>query len=152
MLVVLVIVGIATATVGVQSLPDADARALRQDARRLAQLFAAAQAEARRDGGPIAWEYDGRGYAFVHAPAGLFLPTGLARQAGPARAERFADASPLRPRAWISDNAVEVRIEPPSANLFDAEWASGPAVVELHDGSNTVRIARSGTGRYRVLQ
>ncbi|MBO9355428.1 type II secretion system protein GspH [Bordetella petrii] len=152
MLVVLAIIGIATATIGVQAFPDSDARALRQDARRLAQLFAAAQAEARRDGSAIAWQYDGQGYAFVHEPRNLFLPTGLARQTGPARAERFADASPLRPRAWISDNAIEVRIEPPSANLFNAEWASGPAAVELHDGSHTVRIVRSGAGRYLVQQ
>jgi len=152
MLVVLAIIGIATATISVHAFPDGDARALRQDARRLAQLFAAAQAEARRDGSPIAWESDARGYRFVHAPRDLFLPTGMARQAGPGRAERFADASPLRPRAWISDNAIEVRIDPPSATLFDAEWASGPAAVELHDGLHTVRIVRSGTGRYLVPQ
>src|SRR3546814_3651818 len=116
MLGVLAIIGIATASISVQAFPDGDARALRQDARRPAQLFAAAQAEARRDGSPIAWQYDGQGYEFVHEPRNLFLPTGLARQAGPARAERFAEASPLRPRAWISDNAIEVRLEPPSAD------------------------------------
>ena len=150
MLVVLAIIGIATATISVQAFPDGDARALRQDARRLAQLFAAAQAEARRDGGPIAWEYDGQGFAFVHEPHNLFLPTGMARQAGPARAERFAGTSPLRPRAWISANAIDVRVEPPSAHLFTAEWASGPAAVELQDGLHAVRIVRSGAGHYRV--
>jgi len=152
MLIVLAIIGIATATISVQAFPDGDARALRQDAQRLAQLFAAAQAEARRDGNPIAWEYDAQGYGFVHAPRALFLPTGMARQAGPARAERFAEASPLRPRLWISGNAIEVRVDPPSANLFNAEWASGPVAVELHDGSHTVRIVRSGTGQYLVRQ
>src|SRR3546814_6586085 len=64
MLVVLAIIGIATATISVRAFPDSDARALRQDARRLAQLFAAAQAEARRDGSPIAWQYAGQGYEF----------------------------------------------------------------------------------------
>src|SRR3546814_15046495 len=89
---------------------------------------------------------------FVHEPRNLFLPTGLARQTGPARAERFADASPLRPRAWISGNAIEVRIEPPSATLFNAAWASGPTAVELDDGAPNVRLVRSVAGRYLVHQ
>jgi len=148
-LIVLVIIGIATATVSVSAFSGGDARALRQDAVRLTQLFAVAQAEARRGGSPILWDYDAGGYGFAQAPRDLFLPTGLARQAGPAQAQDLTGA--LRPRSWASENAIEVRIEPPAANVFTTEWISGPLAVELSDGLNTIHIVRSGSGQYQVL-
>ncbi|MGB6105971.1 MAG: prepilin-type N-terminal cleavage/methylation domain-containing protein [Pusillimonas sp.] len=149
-LIVLVIIGIATATVSVAAFSGSDSRALRTDAQRLAQLFSLAQAEARKTGNPIIWEYDSQGYTFAQAPRNLFLPTGLARQAGPALAMGFSGA--LRARDWTPDNAIEVHIEPFAANVFDTEWISGPLAVELRDGINTVRIERLGNGQYRVLQ
>lgn len=150
-LIVLVIIGIATATVGVSAFSGGDAHALRQDALRLAQLFSVAQSEARKGGSPIIWEYDTQGYRFARAPRALLLPAGISQQAGPAPAQGFAGASSLRPRSWTPDNAIEVRIEPSAANVFNTEWISGPLAIELDDGLNTVRIVRSGNGQYQVL-
>jgi general secretion pathway protein H len=63
-LIVLVIVGIAAGAVSVSALSDTDGRALRQDATRLALLFSVAQAEARKSGNAVVWEYGIEGYAF----------------------------------------------------------------------------------------
>lgn len=148
-LVVLAIIGIATATISVGAFSDNDSRKLHQDAARLAQLFTVAQAEARKGGSPIVWEYDKRGYAFARAPRALLVP-GTARPAGPAQALEFSGDSPLRPRPWTPDDVIDVRIEPASANVFNAEWISGPLAVELSDGLHTIRIVRSGNGQYQV--
>lgn len=149
-LIVLAIIGIATATVSISAFSGGDTRALRQDAQRLTLLFSVAQAEARKGGSPIIWEYGTQGYGFARAPRDTFMPSGMARQNGPAQAKGFTDASSLRPRSWTHDHAIEVHIDPPAANVFNTEWISGPLAVELHDGLNTVRIVRSGNGQYQV--
>ncbi|CAM5432802.1 prepilin-type N-terminal cleavage/methylation domain-containing protein [Eoetvoesiella caeni] len=150
-LIVLVIIGIATTTVSVSAFSGGDAQALRKDGLRLAQLFSVAQAEARKGGSPVVWEYDAQGYEFAQAPRRLFMPAGIAQAARPAQAQAFDADSSLRPRPWTSDNAIEVRLDPPAANIFNTEWISGPLAVELRDGLNTVRIVRSGNGQYQVL-
>lgn len=149
-LIVLTIIGITTTMVGVGVFSDGDARMLREDAVRLTQLFALAQTEARKGGSPVVWEYDTQGYGFARAPRDIFLPTGIARLTGPAHAELLNADSALRRRAWTSDNAVVVRVDPPATNVFNTEWISGPLRVELDDGRNTVEIYRSGSGVYRV--
>ncbi len=123
---------------------------LREDAVRLTQLFAVAQAEARKGGSPVIWKYDSQGYGFARVPRDLFLPTGMARRTGPVRVQDFAENTPLRRRGWSSDNAIEVTVDPPAANLFNTEWISGPLAVNLSDGRNTVHIVRAGNGQYRV--
>jgi len=150
-LIVLVIIGIATTAVSVSAFSSGDARALRQDAQRLAQLLPVAQAEARQGGSMVIWNYDSQGYGFARVAPDLFLPNGLSRQAGPALAMGFTDASPLRQREWTSDNAVEVRVEPAAATTFNTEWISGPLAIELDDGLTTVRIVRLGNGHYQVV-
>jgi general secretion pathway protein H len=150
-LIVLVIIGIASATISLSAFSGGDARALRQDAERLTLLFSAAQAEARKGGSPVIWEYDTQGYGFARAPHELFLPAGMANQTGRALAKGFTDTSPLRPRSWTSDHDIKVHIDPAAANVFNTEWISGPLAVELDDGLNTVRIVRAGNGQYRVL-
>lgn len=148
-LIVLVIIGIATTAVGISAFSGGDTRALRQDALRLTQLFSVAQAEARKTGRPIVWQYDTDGYRFARAPRDLFVPTGMAKRGSGAPAEGFEGASSLHPRTWT--HAIQVRIDPPTANVFNTEWISGPLAVELHDGQNTVRIVRSGNGQFQVL-
>lgn len=150
-LVVLAIIGIATTTVSISAISNGDIRALRQDALRLAQLFSVAQAEARQSGRPVVWDYSAEGYHFASAPREPFLPANMAKRASHAAiAEPFSGASSLRPRPWASDRPIQVRVEPPAANVFDTEWISGPYAVELSDGENTVRLLRSGTGQYQV--
>ncbi|WP_272898843.1 GspH/FimT family pseudopilin [Bordetella sp. 02P26C-1] len=150
MLVTVAVIAIATTMVGVNVWPDSDLRALRQDGQRLAQLFAAAHAEARRDGAEILWKVDGQGYAFLVKPRQRVLPAALQRSEPVAATRPFADPSPLRPRTWSSPNAVTVDVEPAGAISFNAEWTSGPQAVELYDGAHRVRIERAGPGQYRV--
>jgi general secretion pathway protein H len=150
-LIVLTIIGIATAFAGVSAFSDQDARALRQDAARLAQLFSLAQAEARQGGSAILWRYDGEGYDFVRVPRQRLLPVGVLGHDGHGSAHDTTRSGSLRPRAWTTDRVVEVKIDPPATNVFNTEWISGPLMVELQDGLNTVRLLRSGSGHYEVL-
>lgn len=150
-LIVLLIIGIASTAVGISAFSGGGTRALRQDALRLTQLFSVAQAEARKTGRPIVWQYDVDGYRFARAPRDMFVPTGMAKRGGIASAEGFEGASSLHPRSWTHAHAIQVRIDPPTANVFNTEWISGPLAIELHDGQNTVRIVRSGNGQYQVL-
>jgi general secretion pathway protein H len=150
-LIVLLIIGVASTAVSISAFSDTDARTLRRDAVHLTQLFAVAQAEARKGSSAVIWVYDSEGYGFARAPRNLFQPTGMTRQTDPGLAESFDETGSLRRRSWTSDNALEIRLEPSTANMFNPEWISGPLAVELHDGQNKVRIVRSGNGQYQVL-
>jgi len=149
-LIVLAIIGIITGTVSLGLRSTGDASALRDDARRLAQLFGVAQAEARNAGRPVIWEYNDTGYGFRQAPRALRLPAALARHAGATAARKFDRTTPLRTRDWVSERPVQVRVHPAASNVFHNEWVSGPHAVELNDGLNVVRLLRSGTGQYWV--
>lgn len=150
-LVVLVIIGIVTGTAGLGVRAAQEARGLQTDAQRLARLFAVAQAEARKSGQPVVWEYNGEGYRFTQAPRNLLMPAALAQRAAQsARARVYAGDSPLRMREWSPERQVAVRVVPAATNVFYGEWVSGPRAVELHDGLNTVRLLRSGSGQYQV--
>lgn len=66
-MVVLVIIGIASAAISLSIKPD-PLQLLRKDAERVAQLLQVAQAEARAearaDGRPIVWVSDAKGFRF----------------------------------------------------------------------------------------
>ena len=149
-LIVLAIIGIVAGTAGLGIRAAQDARGLHADAQRLARLFTVAQAEARKSGRPVVWEHDTHGYRFSQAPRGLLMPAALARRMAAPPANGFGAASPLRTREWSAGRQVAVRVEPPATNVFHGEWISGPLVVELHDGLDTVRLLRSGSGQYLV--
>ncbi len=63
LMVVLVIIGIASAAISLTIKPD-PLHLLRKDAERLSQLLQVAQAEARADGRPITWRADAKGFRF----------------------------------------------------------------------------------------
>lgn len=149
-LVVLAIIGIVTGTVGLGIQAARDERHLQADAQRLARLFAVAQAEARSSGRPVIWEYNDGGYRFTQAPRGLLMPAALARQTATLPAHAYSPAGPLRMRSWSPDQKVEVLVIPPTGNVFQGEWISGPRMVQLHDGFHTVRLLRAGNGQYVV--
>lgn len=150
-LVVLAIIGIVTGTVGLSVRSLQEAHSLHTDARRLAQLFAVAQAQARASGRPVVWEHSPQGYRFSQAPGTLAMPTALAqRMAGMHGPTAATTTGALRPRRWSPQAPVTVRTDPPAARVFHDEWVSGPRMVELHDGLHTVRLLRSGNGQYRV--
>jgi general secretion pathway protein H len=150
MMIVLLIIGIATTMASVSAFGNNNARALRQDANRLAHLFTTAQAEARASGQPIAWTYDSDGYHFNRLPRRLILPARMAMRAQPVRDTAIGADTALRPRDWTSPDEVSVRIEPDIDLVFAADWIPGPLKMELEAGGNVVRLFRLGNGRYVV--
>lgn len=150
MMIVLVIIGIATTLAGVSAFGDDSARALRQDALRLTHLFATAQAEARTSGQPIVWSYNDGGYHFSRLPRRLMLPARMAARAQPVSDTAIGADTALRPREWITSDAMVIRIEPDSGIVFGADWIPGPFQMELKAGDNVVRLSRLGNGRFVV--
>lgn len=150
-LVVLVIIGIVTgaASLGIRAADDT--RKLHVDARRLAHFFSLAQAEARKRGMPVVWQYDHHGYHFTQVEPTTQLPAALSHRLSRARPEGLDQSGPLRARAWSTPRPVQVRVDPPMTEVFAGEWVSGPQRVRLHDGLSTVALERAGNGQYRVL-
>ncbi|UZE15837.1 type II secretion system minor pseudopilin GspH [Pseudomonas sp. B21-054] len=136
LMVVLVIVGIASAAVSLSIKPD-PAKLLRQDAQQLAQLLQLAQTEARTDGRPITWRGDAKGFGFSRR---LDQGPGL---------DRFKEDPQLHPRRWQSPS-MEIRVEPKQRVVLDAEWIGAPLLIRLSDGQNSFIVQRSPTGRVQV--
>lgn len=150
MMIVLVIIGIATTMASVSAFGNDHARALRQDALRLAHLFTAAQVEARASGQPIAWAYDGGGYRFSRLPRRLILPARMAARAHQPVETMIGGDSALRAREWISSTEVAVRVQPDIGLVFGPDWIPGPLQLELESDGQVVRISRLGNGRFVV--
>ncbi|GLZ24000.1 type II secretion system protein GspH [Stutzerimonas stutzeri] len=128
LLVVLVIVGIASAAIGLSARPD-PARLLREDAERLALLLAVAQSEAQIDGQQILWLADSQGYRFMR------------------RNDRSPiDNPPLQPRKWLAA-PMDIRTTPSEGVAMTAEWIGEPMRIRLSDGYRTLEIERSPAGR-----
>jgi len=133
LMVVLVIIGIASAAISLSIKPD-PVQLLRKDAERVAQLLQVAQAEARADGRPIVWVSDAKGFRFSR------------RNDSGSGFEHFRDDAQLKPRAWQSPK-VEVRVEPKQRVVLNAEWINPPLQVTLSDGLNRLSVLRDGSGR-----
>lgn len=144
-MVVMVIIGIATTAIGLSIRPD-PSRALRQDAQRLAQLFAIAQTEVRLDGRAIAWQAESRGYRFVRV-AWQTGPDGLPVASARAGLDEFGRDDALRPRDW---QAETVKVTPPGPLVLTDEWIGSPWTLALSDGTATVELIREANGRYVV--
>lgn len=150
-LVVLAIIGIVTGTASLGIRAAQDSHSLHTDAQRLARLFGLAQAEARKTGRPVIWEYNNTGYRFTQAPQHLLLPAALAERMASLNTTGFTPSSALRARAWDTSQPVSVQIDPSATQVFHGEWISGPREVKLDNGLATVRLTRTGNGQYRVL-
>ncbi|WP_313025698.1 MULTISPECIES: GspH/FimT family pseudopilin [Pseudomonadaceae] len=131
LLVVLVIVGIASAAIGLSSRPD-PARLLREDAQRLALLLEVAQSEAQIDGQQILWLADGNGYRFMRRDN-----------------RRPIDNPLLQPREWRAA-PVDISTTPREGVAMNAEWIGEPMRIRLSDGHRTLEIERSPTGRIHL--
>lgn len=145
LMLVLVIIGIATAAIGVAVRPTPGA-ALRQDALDLARRLIAAQNEARIDGRLIAWVADEQGYRFMR---GTWRGTEGSAIPSPSLAgelDAFADDDILRPRRW-SEPPTEV--SPTGPLRLSPEWIAVPLTLQLRSGSATARIVLDAGG-YRV--
>lgn len=133
LMVVLVIIGIASAAISLSIKPD-PLQLLRKDAERVAQLLQVAQAEARADGRPIVWVSDAKGFRFSR------------RSDSGKGFDHFAQDPQLRPRAWRSPK-IEVRVEPKQRVVLNAEWINPPLQLTLSDGVNRLSVLRDGSGR-----
>lgn len=132
LMVVLVIVGIASAAISLSIRPD-PAKALREDAERLAQLLLVAQSEVQADGRAIVWQADRDGYRFVRGGAAL-------------------EHDPLlRPRTWQAA-PVNVLRSPDRAVRIDPEWFGEPLSLRLVSGQQQVEVRRDAAGRMAVHQ
>lgn len=138
LMVVLVIIGIASAAISLSIRPDPLQR-LRKDGERLAQVLQVAQAEARSDGRPIFWRSDTKGFSFRR------------RSDDGQGWDVFKQDPQLRPRTWDS-TPMKVAIEPRQALVLNAEWIGQPLQIELSDGQHSVQVERTATGQVRVVQ
>ena len=136
LMVVLVIIGIASAAISLSIKPD-PLQLLRKDAERVAQLLQVAQAEARADGRAIVWLSDAKGFRFSR------------RREGGDGFEHFAQDQQLRPRAWQSPK-IDVRVEPKQRVVLNAEWINPPLRLTLSDGLNRLSVVRDGAGRITI--
>ncbi|MFJ4142604.1 GspH/FimT family pseudopilin [Pseudomonas sp. NPDC089734] len=136
LMVVLVIVGIASAAISLSIKPD-PLHLLRKDAESVAQLFRLAQAEARADGRPIVWSADAKGFRFSR------------KDDNGRSVEHFNTDPQLRPRLWQS-TAMEVRVEPRRPVILNAEWIGQPLLVRLSDGHNNIVVQRNASGQVSV--
>lgn len=137
LMVVLVIIGIASAAISLSIKPD-PLHLLRKDAERLSQLLQVAQAEARADGRAITWKADAKGFRFSRV-----TDDGLG-------VENFSGDQQLRPRAWDSA-PMQVRIEPGKTLVLDAEWVNPPVRVVLSDGQYSLSLQRDAAGLLQVV-
>lgn len=148
LMVVVMIIGImaGAATISVGS---TGTQSVRHDADRLVQLFKIAQGEVRADGRPITWRASDDGYRFERRARefvpGEPLPTTVAG----APPEVFTEDAQLRPRAWSSP-PLSIRLEPPGAPVFTAEWIATPLRITLSGDAGRAVITRDEAGRYAV--
>ncbi|WP_122763599.1 type II secretion system minor pseudopilin GspH [Pseudomonas viridiflava] len=137
LMVVLVIIGIASAAISLSIKPD-PLHLLRKDAERLSQLLQVAQAEARADGRPITWRADAKGFRFNR------------RRDDGMGTEAFQSDAQLRPRLWES-TPMQINIEPRQTLVLDAEWINPPVRVVLSDGQHSLSLQRDAAGLMRVV-
>lgn len=146
LMIVMVIVGIATAAISLAVAPD-PAGELRRDARELALRLAVAQNEVRIDGRVIAWQADANGYRFSRgtwrAAPGSAIPTVSTLGA----LDTFARDDELRPRQW---RAGAVEVMPARPILLTSEPIGVAWRIELRRGNVTVAVLRDAAGAYEV--
>jgi len=136
LMVVLVIIGIASAAISLSIKPD-PLHLLRKDADRVAQLLQVAQAEARADGRPITWLADAKGFRFSR------------RSDSGQGFEHFSNDPQLRPRRWETPG-IEVRVQPRQKVVLNAEWINPPLLLKLSDGLNSISVQRNAAGQVSV--
>ncbi|MFW0758582.1 GspH/FimT family pseudopilin [Pseudomonas sp. H11T01] len=136
LMVVLVIIGIASAAISLSIKPD-PLHLLRKDAAQVAQLLQVAQAEARADGRPITWRADAKGFHFSR------------RNDSGKGFEHFNNDSQLRPRPWQTPG-MAVSVEPRQKIVLNAEWINPPLRLTLSDGLHSIAVQRSAAGQVSV--
>lgn len=145
-MIVMVIIGIATAAISLSIAPD-PALELRRDARELVQRFAVAQNEVRVDGRVIAWQADEDGYRFVRgtwrSAPGSMVPTVSTLGA----LDTFSRDDLLGPRPW---RAGPVEVVPAVPVLLTSEPFGASWHLVLRHGGATVTVLRDAAGGYEI--
>ncbi|WP_069787621.1 type II secretion system minor pseudopilin GspH [Pseudomonas salomonii] len=136
LMVVLVIIGIASAAISLSIKPD-PLQLLRKDANQVAQRLQIAQAEARADGRPITWQADNKGFHFSR------------RNESGHGWDHFVNDPQLRPRAWETPS-MSVRVTPRQRAVVNAEWFASPLQLRLSDGQHQLTVQLTATGQVRV--
>jgi general secretion pathway protein H len=136
LMVVLIIIGIASAAVSLSIKPD-PAQQLRKDANRLIQLLQIAQAEALADGRPITWLTDKKGFHFSRRD-----------EQGVGRDHFLADPQ-LHPRTWETPS-LTIRVTPQRPVVLQAEWFDFPLQLQLSDGQHTLIVQRTAAGKIHL--
>ncbi|NWN46432.1 type II secretion system minor pseudopilin GspH [Pseudomonas sp. MAFF 301514] len=136
LMVVLVIIGIASAAISLNIKPD-PLQLLRKDANQVAQRLQVAQAEARADGRPITWQADTKGFRFSR------------RNESGHGWDHFVNDPQLRPRAWETPS-MSVRVTPRQRVVVNAEWFASPLQLRLSDGQHHLTVQLTATGQVRV--
>lgn len=146
LMIVLVIVGIATAAISLGMAPD-PAQELRHDARELVRHLAVAQNEVRVDGRTIAWQADAEGYRFARGTwvqrGGSAIPQVTTLGA----LDTFAADDELRPRGW---RVGPVEVVPAGPVVLTSEPVGASWQRELRHGATTVTVTRDASGAFHV--
>lgn len=137
LMVVLIIIGIASAAVSLSIKPD-PAQLLRKDANRLIQLLQIAQAEALADGRPITWLADKQGFRFSR------------RNAQGYGFDHFIADPHLHPRRWETPS-MKIRVTPRQPVVLNTEWFDSLLQLQLSDGQNSLTVQRTAAGKLHVV-
>jgi general secretion pathway protein H len=138
LLVAIVIAAVIIGMVAVSGAPS-PARALEQDADRLAQLLALAREEAQIRGTPIRFEADEQQYRFV-----FFRDS---------RWRVIDDDTYLRPRAWNDRTVIRIQRADGARQLeFGRDLVEPPYRVQLLRDPYQIEIVANGLGAFEVLR
>ena len=146
LMIVMVIVGIATAAISFAVAPD-PAQELRRDARELALRLAVAQNEVRIDGRVIAWQANADGYQFARGTWQAAPGSAIPAVSTLGTLDTFARDDELRPRQW---RVGQVEVTPARPILLTSEPIGATWRLELRHGNATVAVLRDAAGGYEV--
>lgn len=148
-MVVLLIIGITASLAVLSGRTQPQARALREDALRLAQGFTLAQASAHASGRTIVWQPDEHSYRFVALPGLLQLPPHLAARL-PADPQAAVAQDLWQPRVWRAAPPVQVDGVPAGGLHFSGDWLAPPLTLALSAGGRHQTVQRLADGRFVV--
>ena len=146
LMIVMVIIGIATAAISLAIAPD-PAHELRRDANELVRRFVIAQNEVRADGRVIAWQADSDGYRFSRGTWQPVPGSAIPVVSTLGVLDTFARDDMLGPTAW---RTRPVEVTPAGPVLLTSEAIGTRWQLVLRHGGATVTVLRDAAGGYEV--
>jgi general secretion pathway protein H len=143
LVLVLALVGVVLAVTVVSAFPG-DAKTLRTEAERLAQLWALAYDEVQLNGQTIVWEADAQGYRFLRREGARLSPISDDQVLRPR-------LWPLQPMQWRNEPAPALRSDSGRLQLALERSGSGDAFrLELAHGEWRATVRGDGMGNFRA--